>query len=100
MSETEQLRAEVSQLREAVVTLAGFAEAANFALAHVPSGDDLASHPERAYSSLVGLLYILGRVPSNSYPTREFAPWIKQEIQAARDKRNGLPLRIKAEGVA
>lgn len=86
MSEVEKLRGDVAELREAVVILAAFAESADWALRHIPKGDTLAQHPERVYSSLVHLLYMLGGIPPNSHPPTVLPQWLAARIVQARNE--------------
>lgn len=96
-TEIEQLRQDVNELREAVVTLAGIAEASTFALANLPDGNALDENPQRLFSSVVGTLHLLRRIPSNSHPCRDFDPWIMNRIAQARTARQVATLRAQEQ---
>lgn len=82
MNELDQLRAEVSELRQAVLHLAHIENQKRVHFFMVPRGPEM--RPDQTFYNLVRLCTALGTIPENT-PNIQGAPWL-----TALEKRDGI----------
>lgn len=87
MTDTEQLRAEIEQLREAVGELAMFASAVKLSLANIPASAALASSPELTHRRLVSTLTWL-HMDREQLKVMRFSPWVQALADEKRSERS------------
>jgi hypothetical protein len=75
MTETDHLKAEIAELREAVLQLAHIENQNRWHFFNLPRGSDLAQNPDEILMSVLGLLYGIGSLPENT-PNIQGASWV------------------------